>query len=175
MFNPNRILVAGLLATLGFAATAQTAPAQPAPGAPSVAPASREGHGRFDRARMQERMSRYFATFKQKLQLSPGQEAAWNSYLAALQPTPMQRPDRAEIARLSTPERIDRMRTLRAARMAEMDKRGDATKTLYAALTPEQKKTFDAETLRRGWGHHAGRGGHHGHERGDRPGAGPRG
>jgi Spy/CpxP family protein refolding chaperone len=28
---------------------------------------------------------------------------------------------------------------------AAMDKRGEATKTFYAVLSPEQQKTFDAE------------------------------
>ena len=44
------------------------------------------------------------------------------------------------------------MRELRATRMAEMDKRGDATKTFYATLSADQKKVFDDETARRG--HH---------------------
>jgi Spy/CpxP family protein refolding chaperone len=43
---------------------------------------------------------------------------------------------------------------MRTARMAEMDKRADATKTFYAALSPEQKKVFDAETARGRHGHH---------------------
>ncbi len=41
-----------------------------------------------------------------------------------------------------------------------MDKRGEATKTLYAALSPEQQKTFDAAQLkmmlRPGRSHHEG-------------------
>ncbi len=49
------------------------------------------------------------------------------------------------------------MRELRATRMAEMDKRGDATKTFYATLSADQKKVFDDETARRG---HHGQGGH---------------
>jgi len=47
------------------------------------------------------------------------------------------------------------MRALRATRLAEMDQRGDATKTFYAALTPPQQKAFDALTARRmgaAWG-----------------------
>ena len=52
------------------------------------------------------------------------------------------------------------MRAMRSARAAEMDKRADATKTFYAALSPEQKKVFDAETAR---GH---RGGGHRHHKG---------
>ena len=86
--------------------------------------------------------------------------------------TRMQRPDRAEFARLATPERIDRLRALRAARNAEMDKRLDATKSFYAALSSEQKAVFDAVGMRylgggkggHGFGGRDGhRGGHHRH------------
>ena len=46
----------------------------------------------------------------------------------------------------SHPERIDRMSALRKERMdamnAAMDQRDEAIKTFYAALNPEQKKTF---------------------------------
>lgn len=146
------LIAAALIASLGFAATAQTA-APPAPGASQSA--AREGHGRFDPAKMQERMARRMAHLKQKLNLSQGQEGAWSAYMDAVKPVAHQRPDRAEIARLTTPERIDRMRAMRSARIAEMDRRGDATKTFYATLTPEQKKVFDQETLR-GRGHHGG-------------------
>jgi hypothetical protein len=40
------------------------------------------------------------------------------------------------------------MRELRKQRDAEMDKRDDATRTFYATLSAEQKKTFDANTGR---------------------------
>ena len=64
---------------------------------------------------------------------------------------------RAEMAKLTTPERIDKMRELRTQRTTEMhaamDKRSDATKAFYATLNPEQKKTFDAETLKMGKHH----------------------
>jgi hypothetical protein len=158
------LIAAGLLAALGLSAVAQTAaPAVPAPGA-NASTANRESRGPADpakaqerHARMQERMNQRLAEFKQKLQLTQAQEAAWTSYTAALKPAQFNRPDRAELAKLSTPERIDRMRAARANRMAEMDRRGEATKTFYAALTAEQKKVFDAESLQRGphgEGHH---------------------
>ena len=63
--------------------------------------------------------------------------------------------------KLTTPERIDQMQALHAQREAEMKKRGDATKTFYAGLTPEQKKTFDAETARFMAGGPGMRGHHH--------------
>jgi hypothetical protein len=150
-------LTALALVTLGLAASAQTA-APATGGAPATTTTAREGHGRMDPAKMQERMTKRLDSLKQKLQLSSGQEGSWTAFVAALKPNQMQRPDRAEFAKLSTPERIDRMRELRATRMVEMDKRGDATKTFYATLTADQKKVFDDETARRG---EHGMGGHH--------------
>lgn len=163
-----QLFAAALLASAGLAAIAQT----PAPHAgPGAAMAHRGDESRDPAkmqermARMQERMAKHLAEFKQKLQITPAQEGSWNSYTAALKPAAnLQRPDRAELAKLPTPERIDRMRAIHTARMAEMDKRADATKAFYATLTPAQQKTFDEETARRG---HHGKGGHHGrHHRG---------
>jgi periplasmic protein CpxP/Spy len=157
MNHASKHLIAAALLALGLAAGAQTPPAA-APAAPGAS-ASHHGmarhHGRFDPVKMQERMAKRQAVLKQKLQLAPTQEAAWTAYTAAMQPPAnLQRPKRAELRaefeKLTTPERIDRMRALRTARLAEMDKRAEATKTFYAGLTPEQKKVFDAETLRRG-------------------------
>lgn len=63
-----------------------------------------------------------------------------------------QRTDYAELAKLPTPERIDKMKALRTEHMnamnAAMDKHADATKAFYATLTPEQQKVFDANTMR---------------------------
>jgi protein CpxP len=70
--------------------------------------------------------------------------------------------------KLTTPERIDRMRTLRTERQASMDKRGDAVKTFYAALNAEQKKTFDSRPMMQGRDGHGGKhGGHRGRMHGD--------
>jgi hypothetical protein len=155
-------MIAGLLATLGLTAGAQTPP--PAPTAGPNHTLAQDAHAHADPARHQERMARMqehrakrLSEFKQQLQLSPGQEGAWNSYVAALQPSgEHKRFDRAALAALTTPERIDRMRALRADRIAAMDRRGEATKAFYATLTPQQKQLFDQATARRG-GH-----GHHG-------------
>lgn len=153
------LAAAVLMATLGLAAaTAQTAP-------PAGGPAAEHRGHRFDPAKMQERvaqrqerMAKRQAELKQKLQITSAQEPAWTSFTTAMKPTAKpQRPDREAIARLSTPDRIDQMRALRTQRVAEQDRRADATKAFYAVLTAEQKKVFDAETLRfgpRGHGHH---------------------
>lgn len=160
-----QLLAFGLAATLGLAASAQT-PASP-PAGPGAAPAAREGgRGHFDPAKRQERMAQRQEALKQKLQISPGQEPAWNSFTSAMRPpAKVQRPDRAAIEKMSTPERIDHLRALRSQRIAEMDRRGEATKVFYATLSPEQKKVFDTETLRRGGRHH-GRGHHPHHHNG---------
>ena len=111
--------------------------------------------GNMDPARMQAMMEKRQAVLKAQLKLTPAQEGAWTAFTDAMKPaavmTPMQRPDPVEMAKLTTPERIDKMKALRDERMktmtAAMDKRAEATKTFYAALTPEQQKVFDASSM----------------------------
>jgi Spy/CpxP family protein refolding chaperone len=69
---------------------------------------------------------------------------------------------RGELARLTTPERIDRMRQLRAEQTAAMDRRFEATKAFYAQLTPPQQKAFDEASLSFLGGRHGRRSAHHG-------------
>ena len=147
------LLAATLLAGIGLGAVAQQPPTAPAAGAPRMmqGQAGAQDGARFERFRAQraERRAQRLAILKAQLKISPAQEGAWTTWTTAVQPgARVQRPDRAEMLRLSTPERIDRMRALRAARNAEMDKRLDATKTFYASLNNEQKAVFDAVGLR---------------------------
>ncbi len=86
---------------------------------------------------------------KTKLRLDASQESAWKSYVEAMQmPMHGAKPDRAALQKMNTPERIDQMQGQHQQMQAEMKKRGDATKDFYALLNSEQKKVFDAETLR---------------------------
>lgn len=162
-FARTQLVTAALCAALAGGAMAQTPPAA-APAGPAAAPRMQmhgdgQGYGRMDPAKRQEWANKRLAELKQKLQITPAQEGAWNAFAAAHQPpaTPMMRPDREAMARLTTPERIDQMRALRAQRNAEMDRRMEATKSFYAALTPDQRKQFDEQTTP-----HAHRGGRHG-------------
>ena len=170
----NHLILAGLLATVGVSAMAQNAPAaaQSPPTAaskPAGPPGERMGH--HDPAKMQAMVAKRQVDMKAKLKITPAQEGAWTTFTAATQPparmggrpTPEQR---AEFDKLTTPERIDKMRAIRTQRMtdmsAAMDKRGEASKAFYAALTPEQQKVFDAEHEKHGpYGGHSGPG-HHG-------------
>jgi protein CpxP len=161
----NSIVLAGLLAAAGASAMAQTASVTPMPAPVAMDTAGHHGDrmGRHDPAKMQAMMAKRQADMKATLKITPAQEGAWTAFTAAMQP-PVQsaRPtaeQRAEMDKLTTPERIDKMRAMRTQRMtemsAEMDQSGAATKAFYAALSPEQQKTFDAEHKKSGkHGHH---------------------
>jgi len=110
--------------------------------------------------RMKERMAKHQAELKAKLKLTAEQEGAWSQFTTAMQPAAaLQHPDRAEMEKLTTPQRLEKMQAFKAQRDAEMTKRVDATKAFYATLTPEQQKVFDAEHSRMGRsGKHQGHG-----------------
>ena len=148
-----------LLAASGFSAFA----AGPTEGGPNMGAGMAMQNGtshhdmnRMDPAKMQARMDKHHEQLKAKLKVTAAQEAAWTTYVAAMKPpaSMMTRSSEwADIAKLPTPERIDKMKTLRNQRMTEMiatmDKHGDATKALYVTLTPEQQKVFDAQSIGR--------------------------
>lgn len=115
-----------------------------------------------DQGRSSERMKANFekrqTELHAKLKLNAGQEAAWNAYVAKLRPgEPPQRPDRAEIEKLSAPERMDRMLGFMQDNQKRMAERAAATKEFYAVLTPEQQKIFNEEAgPGKRWGRHGG-------------------
>lgn len=164
-------IAAALLAAVAAPVLAQPAPAAP-PAVAAPAPADDQPGPRHHRGpspeQFREHMAQRAAQLKQKLQLTPEQEPAWTAFTSAMQPPAGPRHARLDpqaMDGLTTPERIDRMRALRAQRATEMDRRDEAVKTFYAALTPAQQKTFDAETrsMRPGRdgepGRHGGKGG----------------
>jgi len=163
------LLCAGLLAASiasgAFAQAPATTPAAPAAQAPSGAPA-KGPHAREDRAQrfeqMKQRHAQRLSALKEKLKITPAQEGAWNTFADAQQLPPAPpagaRMNRDEFAKLTTPQRLDLMEKRRTERSAMFTKRADATRTFYAGLTPDQQKTFDAESMRRfGPGDHGGR------------------
>ena len=167
-----RLVSAGLLATAAFAASAQTPPPAPATAAPAAPVAEQRMHKPHDGKhfeRMQERRVKHLADLKAKLKLNASQEGAWTNFTAATQPParPANLPDRAtaraEFEKMTTPQRLERMQARQAERSARFAKRAEATKSFYAALSPEQQKTFDAESMRHGPRGKHGHRGHHGH------------
>lgn len=121
-----------------------------------------------------ERHAARMAQLKTELKITAAQEPAWNAFVARTAHTPRQPATAEDWSQLTTPQRLDKMQALHAQRSAEMTQRVEATKSFYAALTPEQQKAFDAQRgLQRagmkgehrmgGHGGHGGeRGGHHG-------------
>ena len=146
-------IVTAMFAALSVPAFAQSSAAPAA----DQAQAAHAQHHRPDPQARQARMGQRMQALKAALKLNASQEAAWNDYSAALQPQPHAagerpaHPDRKAFAAMTTPERIDAMQALHSKRQADqqarMDRRHQATKTFYATLSPEQQKTFDAETL----------------------------
>lgn len=144
------------------------------PGAPAGQHhAHMAGHGGMDVTKLQERIASRLAELKTKLNLNAAQEPAWANYVAAMQPPAdmvqrMGRENRAEMHEemqsLTTPQRIDRMNAMKVQRDARMTARNDATLAVYIALTPEQQKVFDENTMRgrNAMGRHDGKGRRHG-------------
>lgn len=155
-----RALLVGLLAGSGILA------------ASAYATADRESAGKPDcearhamkadqwEAHHAERM----AGLKEKLKLAPEQEAAWKAFADASQPGPRRmgadrEAMRAELEKLTTPQRLDRMQAMAEMRHARMAERVAATRSFYAQLSPEQQRVFDAEAMPerdRGHRHHHG-------------------
>jgi hypothetical protein len=163
LFKP--LLLAALLAGAGIAANAQGM----GMGGQHSGPMGQ--HQRMDPAKMQQMMAKRQTELKAKLNISAAQEGAWNAYVASMQPPAGMGPENRqkmheEMAKLSTPERIDRMNAMKAERDAMMAKRHDAIKALYAALTPEQQKIFDAQAMRHGHGERHGRQGNNAPQKG---------
>lgn len=146
-------LWAGLVAGSGLLAAAAFA----MPGAtPGASPGGKAGcemrQGQAQQGKREAFRARHLAGLKEKLQLQPSQEAAWNAFVQAGQPGPrLAKADREarheEFQKLSTPERLDHMLAMSDLRRAKMVERAAAVKAFYAQLTPEQQKVFDAEAM----------------------------
>lgn len=140
---------------LAGAAQAQSPPAEPGPWRMHHAP-SPEMQARRE-AHEQQRM----ADLRTVLRLRPDQEAALATFLKSHGGPPSADPTHdqpvAGPEAMTTPQRLDQMAQWQARRAAEAQRRTDAVKAFYAALSPEQQRVFDA--LMRLQGPH----GHDGH------------
>jgi hypothetical protein len=147
-------LVAGLLLTAGLAYSQAPMGGHDCGmmGGPDGGGMNHHRMGRMDPAKMQAMIDKHHAAMKAKLKITAAQESAWSAFESAHKPPVGAIEKRQammdEMAKLTTPQRLDKMKELHAQHMGEMtaamDKRAEATKALYAALTPEQQKTFDA-------------------------------
>ena len=142
------IMLAGLLGTaLGSLAQTASPPAADetrcAQSRHSDAPHHRRG------SHASERGAQHLVNLKAGLALEPQQESAWQSFAASLGAEPMRRDiSRDEMAKLSTPERLDKLQTMRKQREARVGQIADATRDFYKQLKPEQQAKFDESTRR---------------------------
>lgn len=146
---------------LGFSGLALAqAPVEAQAQAQAQTQARQTGHTHKVHANMADRHARHLTDLKAKLKLDAAQEPAWTAFAQTLQAPMSQtaRLDRAALASLTTPERLDLMKVRQAARDGEVRKRVEATKAFYATLEPVQKKIFDTETAQamHGMGHKMG-------------------
>ena len=146
--NTTRFALSVLLAGTALAAVVP-AQAQPMMGEMGV---------HHDEGRMHERMTKHWekrqTELKAKLHLTAAQEPAWNAFVQSMKmpAKPLMQPlDREAMAKLSTPERMEKMNSVHEANLAGMQshvkQRSEATRTFYNQLSAEQQKVFDAETL----------------------------
>lgn len=115
--------------------------------------------GRFENGRFAERMKQHQQRLHDTLKLTPQQEPAWTKFQES---HPFagnaKRPDPADLAKLTAPERADKMLEMQKQHQDDMGKHVAAMKDFYAQLTPEQKKVFDEQTQMGKRGHRGERG-----------------
>jgi hypothetical protein len=84
------------------------------------------------------------------LRLSPDQREAFRAYTDAIAQDRLSHQNPMDMAQslnlMATPERLDAMVAQMKSDEAAFQRRAAATKAFYAALTPDQKQTFDAIT-----------------------------
>ena len=143
-------MATALLATLSLPGFAQTTSTDNAGTAATQAAPQKQWRGERHGGDFREHMKQRAEKLKADLKLTSAQQAAWDSYMATMKPAGERpaRMDRQEFAKLTTPQRLDKMREMRTQRNAEMDRRADATKAFYAQLNADQQKTFDAQSMR---------------------------
>lgn len=147
--------------------------------APATASAAAVPHANIQRGQRPDRAAMHeqrVERLKTLLQLSNAQEGSWKQFVDGSRPAERKGPrmDHEAWSKLTTPQRIEQMQTLRKERNAAAERRESATKTFYASLNPAQQKAFDAAVSMHGQrmhkgGHGAHGGGHPGHERGQGP------
>ena len=143
------------------------------------------GPGHWDHAAREQAMASHEArrlkAMHDVLDIKPNQESAFLAFASARHPAGLghehdrgmagRSGDHEALAAMTTPERLDRMGRMmderEARRHAQFEQVATATKTLYAELSPEQKRVMDALPELTGDHGHGGHPGEHGdHMRG---------
>lgn len=104
--------------------------------------------GKFDKANWQqqraERFEQHQARLHTQLQLTPAQETAWKIFQGQLREDAHPGLESyADLNKLSTLARLDKMESLDKARDEQRAQRAQAIRIFYAQLSEPQKKVFD--------------------------------
>jgi protein CpxP len=109
---------------------------------------ARHGHDHWDSAKRTQMIEKFQARLHDQLKLTAAQEGNWKTFVEKTKPVEHDRKKEwSELEKLTTPERLDRLVAMHRERLDHMEARAKATKEFYASLTPEQQKTFDANSL----------------------------
>ena len=159
----NKCLIAGI-AAVGLSAAALGASAIAAPadtaydgcpmnmGGPGYGNCYVDQNGQYGPGHMQrwhEYRHQRQTDLQSKLKLNADQEKAWKSYIAVVDSgynswKPL---TRTEIENMTAPQRMQTMLDRMKEREGKMAEQLAALKTFYNKLTPEQRKTFDNESM----------------------------
>ena len=120
-----------------MAAGSMSAMAQPGRhGAAGAASAAASAHADMAAKRL--------AKLHDVLKLTAAQEPAWTTFAASIAPPAgASHPDRAAIAAMSAPQRMEQAIAMAKQHVTMMEARLSALNTFYVVLTAEQKKVFD--------------------------------
>ncbi|MDB5774422.1 MAG: hypothetical protein JWP38_555 [Herbaspirillum sp.] len=165
MLNLKKQCMVGLMAfsmgLMSLAAHADTS---------AQSPGGQHGPSPEKTAKFHQKMLKRQEALHARLKLTAEQEPAWKTFVDQTRPPEhrqgMQGRDRAAMAKLTAPERMEKFLAGMQAREASLTQRLNAVKTFYAVLTPVQQKVFDAAFAHVRFGEH-GEHGHRGHH-GDR-------
>lgn len=128
----------------------------------ALSPEQRQAKMAEFRAKRVEMRAARQARLAEALKLTPAQQPAWDAFVASMSPRQgeraVERLSKEQRAALSAPQRLERRIAMQKQRTARMEARLSALNSLYAALTPEQRKVFDEQKQRRGGRHHGGHG-----------------
>ncbi|WP_434516218.1 Spy/CpxP family protein refolding chaperone [Dechloromonas sp. ARDL1] len=104
--------------------------------------------GKVADGRFAERMQQHQQRLHDALKLAPQQEGAWTKFQES-HPFAgnIKRPDPVDMAKLTAPERAEKMLEMQKQHQDAMGKHVAAMKDFYAQLTPEQKKVFDEHNM----------------------------
>jgi Spy/CpxP family protein refolding chaperone len=146
-FQPSRLAMMAAAAITLSTATVAVAQDGPPPGPPPMADHGQGGHDGPSMMRHRRRPDPEARAqhLRDVLQLRPEQDGALKAYLASTGPGEWRKDgfkrDGADAPRkLTTPERLDR----ETEHLNKARARIDATRAFYTALSPSQKKAFDA-------------------------------